>query len=473
MRSGRGARVVVVGYGMAGHHLVEELRRRGVDAPVTVLAAERRPAYNRVMLSAVLAGTATADTVELPRVDADLRLGMPAVRLDAAARRVWLADGTSLGYDHLVLATGSRPLLPPVPGLSTVDGAPAEGILTFRTVDDCDGIARLSDHGPVAVLGGGLLGVEAARGLAGRGATVVLVHPAGHLMERQLDPGAGAVLADAVRAYGVQVRVGVGAASWTPGPVSGGTLKLTDGTSLECAGVVVTAGVAPEVDLARTGGLLVRRGVVVDDRLATSAPGVSAIGECAEHRGRCYGLVEPCWEQARVLADLISGAAPQARYTGTPQVVRLKARGIDVAVVGEVPDAAGVETVCVSDAGRGRYGVLAIRAERLVGALLVGLPDAAGPVTRLLDSGAPVPADRLGLLLRGDTDQVTEPVGALPDAALICRCLGVTKGALVTARRLGVEGLDGVRAATRASTGCGGCARTLTELWSWLDAEAA
>ncbi len=459
--------VVVVGNGMAGHRLAQGLRSRQADLPVTVLGAEPLPAYNRVLLSSVLAGTNTAASVELADARVDVRLGAQVVDIDTRARRVTLADESVLRYDDLVLATGSRAAIPPVEGLAEPDGSPAPGVVPFRTIEDCERITELAGRGPMAVVGGGLLGVEAARGLAGLGVDVTVVHPVGHLMERQLDAGGGSVLAGVLDGLGVRLRLGVAAASWKPGDP--GVLTLTDGSTLDVAGVVVSAGVAPQTWLARRAGVKVGRGILVDDRLATSVPRVHAIGECAEHRGSCYGLVEPCWEQADVLADLLTGADPHACYTGSALVTRLKARDVDLAAMGEM-GAEGAELIQISDATRGRYGALALRSGRVAGAVLLGLPEATGPVIQLFDSGAPAPTDRFGLLLgRAVGGPVTESPAQLPARAVICRCNGVTKGELVTAWSNGARDRAALATATRATTGCGSCADAVEGFCTWLN----
>nr|ABO15881.1 assimilatory nitrate reductase electron transfer subunit [Streptomyces sp. UC 11065] len=476
----RARRVVIVGNGMAGHRVAQALVARGDGSRITLVGEEPRPAYNRVLLSSVLAGQADADALELPDPGVRACLGVRATALDTAARRVGLSDGTDLPYDALVLATGARPLIPPVPGLSLPDGSPAPGVATFRTLEDCAGIARLASSGPMAVLGGGLLGVEAARGLAGLGVDVTLVHPFGHPMESQLDAEAGAVLAGVLRGLGVRLLLGQGAAEWKPGapatsegPGDPGRLTLTDGSTVRCSGVVVTAGVAPAVDLARAAGLAVRRGIVVDDRLAASAPGVYAVGECAEHRGVCHGLVGPCWEQADALAAVLTGSG--GGYTGSRPVIRLKARDIDLAVMGRVPREPddGTEVVRVSDPARGRYGALALRADRVVGAVLLGLSEATGPVTHLHDDRSPAPADRFSLLLGRTGGAVTGSPAALPNRALVCRCNGVTKSRLVEAWRSGARDPAALARTTWATTGCGGCADTVTEVCAWLERESA
>ncbi|MDQ3735362.1 MAG: FAD-dependent oxidoreductase [Actinomycetota bacterium] len=475
-------RVVIVGNGLAGHRLAERLARHGSKLTVTVLGAEPHAAYNRVLLSSVLAEGGDPARVMLAEPSVTIRLGARVVGIDACARTVTLADSAPdseagdletaadaevVGYDQLILATGSRPLLPPIPGLGLPDGTTAPGVVTFRTVEDTRRIAALAAQGPMAVVGGGLLGVEAARGLAGLGVEVTLVHPLPHLMERQLDSGAADVLARLLTGHGVQLRLDVAAVSWTPG-----ALLLSDDTTLPVAGVVVTTGVAPQTWLARSAGLLVRRGIVVDDQLATSVPDIYAIGECAEHRGVCHGLVEPCWEQADVVADVVSGASPSARYNGSSIVTRLKARGIDLASMGELSAVADsgepCEVIALSDASRGRYGTVRLREGRIVGAVLVGLPEATGPVIQLFDSRATVPGDRFGLLLGRAAGPTADSPALLPARALICRCNGVSKGELMTAWQSGARTVKSLTDRTRVTTGCGTCASAVEGICSWL-----
>ncbi|MDQ3576996.1 MAG: FAD-dependent oxidoreductase [Actinomycetota bacterium] len=471
-------RVVVVGYGMAGARLADEIRLRDPDAErteVTVIGAERHAAYNRVLLSAVVAGTMTPDSVRLHDADwattrdVDLRLGVSVLAIDRLARRVLLSDKSTVEYDALVLATGSRSWVPPTDGLLIEDGTLAPGVVTFRDLDDCAAIVAHARPGaPVVVLGGGLLGLEAARGLVGRGSTVTVVHPVGHLMERQLDPAAGAVLARTLGALGIAFRLGRLAARYVPGD----GLKLDDGTHVAADLVVVSAGVRADTDLATSIGLTVDGGVVVDDALRTSDPRIHALGDCAAHPDAVSGLVQPAWEQAKVLADLLTGTNPAARYRGTPVVTRLKAKGIDLAALGDVHadlDSTDAEVLCLNDPVRGRYAKLVIRDERVAGAILLGAPDAAATITQLFDAGTPVPTDRLGLLLGRlvtATDSAT-PVD-LPESSVVCRCNMVTKGHIVTAWREGSESVTDLAAITRATTGCGNCRDAVRGIVDWL-----
>lgn len=463
---------MVVGHGMVGARFVEEVRRRDPDGErvaLTVLGAESRPAYNRVLLSTVLAGGLRPAMVALPVVDGvTLHTGVAATAVDRTARVVHADDGTAHPYDELVLATGCRAWLPPVDGLADprAPGVPARGVSLFRDLDDCARILDAAVPGArIAVVGGGLLGVEAARGLAGRGVAVTLVHPRTHLVERQLDAGAGEVLATALRGLGIDVRCGVGAKAWDPDT----GLDCDDGTRIAADAVVVAAGVRADTGLAADAGLAVDRGILVDDRLATDDGRVHAVGDCARHPGAPGGLVQSGWEQAAVLADLLTGADPAARYRGTRPVTRLKAAGIDLAALGDPAD--GDEQLRVSDPRRGRYGVLALRDDRVVGAVLMGLPDAAAMITGLYDSGAPAPEDRLALLLGralpGETSPAADP-GRMPGAAVVCRCNTVTKNQLVTAWREGATTVDALSRRTRAATGCGSCRDTVCGIRDWL-----
>lgn len=470
-------KIVVVGYGMAGARLAEEIRRRDTDnTALTVLGAERHAAYNRVLLSSVVGGSMTSDMVRLHdedwagRHDVDLRLGATVAGIDRVDRQVTTSDGSTVDYDALVLATGSRPWVPPTEGL-LVDGVLAPGAVAFRTLDDCARILAASRPGaPVAVLGGGLLGLEAARGLAGRGNLVTVVHPVGHLMERQLDPAAGHVLATRLATLGIEVRLNVTAARHLPGD----GLKLDDGSHIPADLVVVSAGVIPETDLARAAGLTVDRGILVDDSLRTNDFRVHAIGDCAQHPDTIAGLVQPAWDQAAVLADLLTGTRPAARYRGTPVVTRLKAKDVDLAALGDVHttvDSTDAEVLCLTDPTRGRYTKLVLRDDRVAGAIVLGAPDTAATITQLYDRGTPVPSDRLALLLgraQPPAATTTHDPADLPPATTVCRCNTVSKNQLVKAWRAGARDVPGLADATRATTGCGSCHDTVTAIAHWL-----
>ena len=461
-------KVVVVGYGMAGARFAEQLRERDPDIELTVLGAERHHAYNRVLLSTVLAGGLPLDAIGLhdeywaEKNQVELRLDTAVVAIDRAARVVRLADESVVDYDVLVLATGSRARLP----------LTGERVSAFRTMDDCARIVALARPGaPVVVLGGGVLGLEAARGLAGRGCQVTVVHPKARLMERQLDPSAADVLRRSMQRLGIEVRLGESVTRHLPGR----GVELSDGSLVPAELVVVSAGVFAEDGLAADAGLATDNGILVDDRLRTADPGIYAIGDCARPPGGGSGLVQPAWEQAAVVAELVTGANPMARYTGTPMVVRLKARDVDLAALGDVHatvDDDDAEVVQVHDPARGRYAKLVLRADRVAGAILLGVPDAAATIIQLYDSGALAPSDRLALLLGRalpGAPTAASP-GDLPASAVLCRCNTVSKGTLVAAWRDGANDLTALANATRATTGCGGCTGAVTDLLTWLDA---
>jgi assimilatory nitrate reductase electron transfer subunit len=461
--------IVVVGHGMAGARFAEEVRRRDGGVPLTVLGAESRPAYNRVLLSTVLAGGLAAEAVALhapdwaARHDVDVRTGVSATAIDRAARLVRCSDGSAVPYDELVLATGSRAFRPPLAGIDH------PSVAAFRDLGDCERILALArPDARLAVLGGGLLGCEAARGLAGRGVATVLVHPKPHLMERQLDADGGAVLAATLGRLGIEVRLGTRGVAWEPGAglqCAGGSLVVADA-------LVVAAGVRPETGLATAAGISVDGGVLVDDRLATSDPRVHAIGDCARHPGAGFGLVQPAWEQAAVLADLLTGADPRARYRGTRTVTRLKARGVDLATVGDPAalDGPDAEVLRFADPVGGRYATLALHRDRVVGGAMIGLPQAAASMIQFFDTGTPAPADRLGLLFGRalPASPETADPGRLPATALVCRCNTVTKGSLVAAWRGGATDVAALGRATRVGTGCGSCVDALRGICAWL-----
>jgi assimilatory nitrate reductase electron transfer subunit len=467
-------RVVVLGYGMAGSRFAEELRVRdpGHRFALTIFGAERHAAYNRVLLSDVLAGRTDPGAIALTApgwadgAGVALRLGVTITAIDRERREVVAADGTRTPYDTLVIATGSRAFVPAIPGL---DGPARPGVTVFRTLEDCHAIieaSRATRH--AVVIGGGLLGLEAARGLAGRGLDVTVVHHRGHVMDRQLDSGAGAVLRSTLGALGVRVRTGVSAAA-VPGGGPVTSVRLTDGTELPAGLLVLACGVRPETHLAGAAGLDVERGIVVgDDLRSASDPDVYAIGECAQHAGQVYGLVAPAWDQARVAAARISGSDPSARYAGSRVVTRLKAAGVDLAAMGEAGDESA-EVIQFSDPARGTYKKVVLRDGRVTGAIMLGQIDTVGTVTQLFDRGSVAPSDRLSLLF-GDraAPAPAHSPALMPSAATVCQCNGVTKGQITACVLAGAVSVAEVATATRATTGCGGCRDTVEGITAWL-----
>jgi len=362
-------RLVIVGNGMAGLRFLEEIleHARG-HFDITVVGAEPVAAYNRVLLSAVLAGeAATADVLLRPvqwyaEHKIELITGQVAEVLDSRARLVGLQNGRTIPFDILVLATGSDPMTLAVPGCSL------KGVATFRNLNDITTFERFAGaRRPAVVIGGGLLGIEAACGLARRGVAVTLVHLADRLMERQLDAEGAALLAAAITAKGVRVLLGANTRA-----IAGGSeveaVELADGRVLACGLVMMAIGIRPRAALAASGGLGTRRGIVVDDRMETSLKGVFAIGECAEHRGTCYGLVEPCYEHAKVAAAAIAGEG--ISYRGSVLATNLKVSGVPVFSAGDFEGTG--EAIIVRDNGVPSFRKLLTRDGRLTGAVLVG-----------------------------------------------------------------------------------------------------
>lgn len=450
-------RVVVVGNGMAGARVVDELRRRDPLLEITVFGAEHRPAYNRILLSDVLAGK--RDDVTLSGVDGVVRhLGVTVVEVDRRARLVHGSDGSVAAYDALVLATGSEPIVPPVQGIAGPSGQLLDGVFVFRTLEDCAAIAARAKRSTRAVVvGGGLLGLEAARGLLQHGVQVDIVHGMGHLMDVQLDPRGGAVLRRSVEGLGVGVHLG-SFASRIDGTRHVTGVGLADGRHVPGDLVVLACGVRPQVALARAMGVSVERGVVVDDELRTDDSRVFAIGECAQHRGSVYGLVAPAWEQAAIVADVLTGRG--GAYTGSRLVTRLKAMDLEVAAMGDTSatlddDVPGQEVLEWADPARCTYKKLVVRDGVLTGALLVGDLSTVGAVTQAFDRGTRLPADRASLLFaprRGSA-------GIVEDEDTVCTCNAVSAGEIRSCRSLPEVVLK-----TRATTGCGTCTSVVKSL---------
>ncbi|MFC7546812.1 FAD-dependent oxidoreductase [Plantactinospora sp. GCM10030261] len=456
-------KAIVIGCGMAGSRVASDLHARDRDVKVTVFGAERHPPYNRIMLSTLLAGRAAEEDLAMtgPPAGMDVRLGVRVTAIDPDRRLVITPDEV-VEYDALVLATGARAVYPALPGLD------APTVRAFRTLDDCRAIvAGAATARAAIVLGGGLLGLETARGLAGRGLAVTVVHAGPHLMDRQLDAGGAEVLARTLDGLGVAVRLGARALRWT-----GAGLDLADGTTIPADLLVLACGARPDTDLAAAAGIAVRRGVLVDHALRTSDPHVWAIGDCAEHDGTVYGLVAPAWEQADTVADRLTGAT--TCYRGTRPVIRLKATGLDVAAMGSVADHPDAEVVSFADPARGTYARLVIRDDRLAGAVLLGDNPSVGTVVQLFDRDAEVPEDRRSLLLGRSFGAVqparSESPAFLPAQALVCRCNSVTKAAITDRWRDGARTVPEIVTTTRATTGCGGCRDAVTGIVDWLAA---
>jgi assimilatory nitrate reductase electron transfer subunit len=441
-------RVVVIGGGMAASRLALRLGTPAAEDAVhlTVIGEEPHPPYSRVLLAEVLAGRYAPEVISLPQGagSVDRLTGVRAVRVDRAARRVRCDDGWSVPYDVLVLATGSNPVLPPLRGLfddrplARSASAPPErrelphGVHALRTLDDClaVGEAATRPDARTVVVGGGLLGVSAARALAERGVHVVLAHQGTYLMERQLDPGASELLERHLGELGVEVHTACRVRGLhtrreaaEPGTRSVESVQLADGYRLGCETLVLACGVRPRTGLARAAGLEVARGIVVDDRLRTWDPRVHAIGDCAEHAGTVYGLAGAAQEQADVLARVLTGdRGPDGglpRYRGTRALTRLTlparrqalpavgpapahARGLDLAAFGEPVARGDDDVVKLTDATRSVYRKAVVRGDRLVGGILLGDLEAVGTLARTWEGDEALPTAPLLQLLTSE-----------------------------------------------------------------------
>ena len=459
-------RLVVVGNGMAGARFVEDLLARGGGNrfDIVVYGDERYGNYNRILLSNVLARSQEPDDIFLnpPEWYAEngvtLHAGVRVRGIDRRGRRIFREDGGQDRYDVLVIATGSRAFLPPFEGLRDAEGELKKGIFVFRTIDDCNDIIEHSQSArKAAVIGGGLLGLEAARGLLElKVPEVHIVHLMPHLMEMQMDAGGSEILMGRLLDLGMKVHLAK-ATREVLGEDRVTGLRFEDGTMLDCDMVVVSAGIRPNVDLARNAGLPVGRGMIVrDDLRSPEDPHIYGLGECVEHRGATYGLVAPLWEQARVLADRLTEANPTAEYVGSRVATKLKVAGVELSVMGEHTAAPDDEEIHYVERSRGIYKKLLVRDGRLAGAILLGETSRSAHLLQLFDRAQPVPESRAELLFPAVAG--TEPsVGEMPDDAQICNCNGISKGQLVEAVASGCRTMKSLCEKTRAGMGCGSC----------------
>ena len=463
-------RLVVIGNGMAGARFVEEMvARDGAEMyDIVVFGEEPNGNYNRILLSGVLAGCHRPEDTFINSLSwyeeqgIKLYSGVRAGWIDRMGQSVYAAGGISEPYDKLAIATGSTPFIPPIDNMYDEDGFMRNGVFSFRTLEDCQAmIEHAANARKVVVVGGGLLGLEAARGLLERGLEVHIAHLGDFLMNTQLDGPAGAMLKQTLETLGLNIHLDKLATSVTP-PFAGapvGGLMFKDGEELECDMIVVAAGVRPNIDLAKQAGLHVQHGIVIQDDLSCrNDRNIYAIGECAQHRGKLFGLVAPLWEQARILAEQLSGENPDASFRGVKVSTKLKVLGVDLAVMGDKdPQTDEDEQVHYSEPARGVYKKLIIRNGRLAGAILLGDGLTSPGVLQAFDRGELLPDSRAGLLFPGTGGAARIDVADLPDTAQVCNCNGVTKGRIIQACRDGNATLETACAATRAGSGCGAC----------------
>jgi nitrite reductase (NADH) large subunit len=452
-------RLVLVGNGMAGVRAIEEILARSPKSfQITVFGAEPHGNYNRIMLSPILAGEKTFEAITThPRPwyeenGIELIAGEPVVTINRDTKTVTGALGTTRPYDVLILATGSNPIIIPVPGHQL------PGVIGFRDIADVETMLTASKtHRSAVVIGGGLLGLEAANGLARNGMDVTVLHLMPTLMERQLDPVSGDLLKGDLESRGIRIMTEANTA------VIHGTdrveaVELKDGTRLVADLVVMSAGIRPNTALAKDAGLACNRGIQVDDGMRTSDPAIYAVGECIEHRGAVFGLVAPLWDMAKVLADRITATA-EADYVPAITGTRLKVTGIDMFSAGDFIGDDTTDDIVFRDAARGVHKKLIVRDDKLIGCVLYGAATDGAWYFDMIRNGTDVSAIR-DTMVFGPAAASDAPAGVetLPDTAEICGCNGVSKGAILAAvDKHKLTTLDQVRGRTKASSSCGSC----------------
>jgi len=467
----RREKLVVIGNGMAGMRTVEELLALAPDLyDITVFGAEPHGNYNRILLSPVLAGEKSFNEIML-NDDAwyaangiVLHKGRKIVRIDRRRRCVIAEDGGDTVYDRLLIATGSIPIILPIPG------AELAGVMTFRDIDDVERMLEAACHYERAVvIGGGLLGLEAANGLMKNGMAVTVVHLMDTLMERQLDATAGAMLRRSLEARGLVCLTAASTARIIGKNGRVVAIELADGRTIPADLVVMAVGIRPNVALAQASGLYCRRGIVVDDTMMTYDPRIYAVGECVEHRGQTYGLVAPLFEQAKIAANHLARRG-WAAYRGSLTAVKLKVTGVDLFSAGDFIGGDGTETLLLTDTKAGVYKKIVLQGDRIVGAVLYGDTIDGSWYFQHMRDGTNVADLRRELLFGqgriGDAGRGgASAVAALPDKAEICGCNGVCKGAItkvIVEKRLFT--LEEVRAHTKASSSCGSCTGLVEQL---------
>ena len=465
-------RLVLIGNGMAGIRTIEELLKIAPDHyEITIFGAEPHPNYNRILLSPVLAGEMQIEDIILNPLDwyaengITLHTGKQVVKIDRAARKVIADDGSEQAYDRLLIATGSTPFMLPIPGNDL------PGVIGYRDIKDTDAmIAAARQYKHAVVIGGGLLGLEAANGLKLRGMTVTVVHLGPWLLERQLDEVAGRMLQQSLEDKGLNFLL----QKQTEALISGesgrvAAIRFKDGMQIPADLVVMAAGIRPNYALAEQSGIYCNRGIVVNDTLQTYDPKIYAVGECVSHRGIAYGLVAPLFEQAKVAANHLAGYGI-GRYSGSVTSTKLKVTGIDLFSAGDFMGGAGTEEIILNDPHGGVYKKLVIKDDKLVGGVMYG-DTADGPwYFQLLKDGRDIHAMRdsliFGQALVGDVGHAGNSKAAeMPDSAEVCGCNGVSKGCIVKAiKEKGLFTLDEVKKHTKAASSCGSCAGLVEQI---------
>ena len=456
--------LVMIGNGMAGVACLEQILKHKKKFDITVFGDETHANYNRILLSSVLAGEREADDITINGLDwyqtngIGLRLGVRIVNIDSKMRTITGDDGSVVSYDKLIIATGSRAFIP------RIDGIDKANVFTFRNLEDTQQMMASSGTGKKAVvIGGGLLGLEAARGLQLRGCDVTVVQLQEHLMNLQLDSTGGLHLKRKIEDLGVRVLCNAVTSSLVGnGHVEG--VKLETGETLEADFVVVAAGIRPNSELGLKAGLKVNRGIVVNDYMETSDPHIFAVGECVEHKGETFGLVAPLFEQGKVLAATITGNREPV-FIGWKPAAKLKIMGVDVFSAGEFIESPGTEVVRYEDAAMGVYKKLLVRNNRLSGVILVGDASDSNRYMEWLRHDTDLVMHRRNLLFPEPVADQGESVAEISDSETVCGCLGVSKGQIISAiHEKGINTMAQLKECTRASTGCGSCSATCQQI---------
>ncbi|MGE7612458.1 nitrite reductase large subunit NirB [Paenibacillus sp. NPDC101420] len=465
-------KLVLVGNGMAGIGTIEQILKLGGAYDITVFGSEPHPNYNRIMLSYVLEGSKTLNDIILndwnwyEDNNITLHTGTMVTRIDEGSKQVVTDSGMLVPYDKVIIATGSNSFILPVPG------SDKEGVVGFRDISDCDAmLAAAKQYNKAAVIGGGLLGLEAAKGLVNLGMDVTVVHLMEDLMERQLDRNASSMLQAELERQGVKFAMGKQTVELSGEQrVSG--LCFSDGSTLAADFVVMAVGIKPNVTLAKDSGISVNRGIVVDDYLQTSMQNVYSIGECAEHRGMCYGLVAPLFEQGMVLAKHLCGSDTKP-YEGSIVSTKLKISGVDVFSAGEFLDCPEHTVISSKDEWKRTYKKILLKNNVIVGAVLFGDVTESANLQKLVKQGAvmtdEIYTEVMGTGCCGGGAKKSTSVEAMADEEIVCGCNGVTKKAIVDAvTEHGFTTVDEIKACTGATRSCGGCKPVVEQILQFV-----
>ncbi|MUG85777.1 nitrite reductase large subunit [Paenibacillus timonensis] len=465
-------KLVVIGNGMAGISAVEQILKLTTKFDITVFGSEPHPNYNRIMLSYVLEGSKTMDDIVLNDLNwykehgITLHMGTTVERIDAEAKEVVADNGQRVPYDKVLIATGSTSFILPIPG------SDKEGVVGFRDIADCEQMLQAANtYKTAAVIGGGLLGLEAAKGLVQLGMDVTVVHLMEDLMERQLDHQAAGMLQAELERQGIKFKMGAQTTELLGDNRVRG-LRFADGTELPAEFVVMAVGIKPNVAVAKASGMEVNRGIVVNDYMQTSLEGVYSVGECTEHRGICYGLVAPLFEQGNVMAKHISGVDTPP-YEGSVVSTKLKISGVDVFSTGEFIDGPEHTVIANKDDWKRTYKKILLKDGKLVGAVLFGDITESAELQKLIKQGAEMTDELYESLMGGGCcgggAKKKASVETMSDEEIVCGCNGVTKGTIVDCVvNQGMTTVDEIKACTGATRSCGGCKPVVEQILQYV-----